>query len=174
VIVDGTSGIRISAMVLATCSRAGLKHPAAIPMLLYPDDVSARQTFTDNPSQDARHAEIQATLKMHKTQREVYREQSGDEPSILMAMLTNAATSSGHSLSEFLSGEEEFPLPELFEIASACGHFGLILAAVDENEARNVVADSQSAPWDFEEAGHVNYTDSLLQGYQTMFQVELT
>ena len=173
ILPDSEGRIRILAMVLATCGRAGLANTAAIPMLLFPDDATKRQDFVGNPESDAAYTGIQAALKMHKMQSETYKAQDMGMPSIMMAILTIAAGSTGSSMGEFLSGEEDFLVEELLDKASACGQYGLLLAAVNEEEARNLIADALGQPWNFDEAGHMKYTDSLLQFYQDEFQVKL-
>ncbi len=171
--VDGTSGMKISAMVLVTCCRAGLKYPKSIPVLLYPDDVSSRRTFSERLGQDACGAGVQAALKLHKTQSEVYKARGGEAPSILMAMLTNAVSSTGRSFAEFVGVDADFPLDELFDIATACGQYGLVLPSIDESEARKLVADAVLPPWEFDEAGHVKYADSILQSFIIDYKITL-
>lgn len=170
--MDSTAGMRIMVMIMATCIRTGLKYPSSIPRFLYPDDMAKQRGFIVSPKQDANRAKLEKTLKAHNMTREAYKEQDQSEISILTALLQHSAGLAEHNLAEFMAETDDFPLEALFNIAPFCGQCGLVLAAIDEAEAKNVIAESEAPPWGFDEEGHEKYTESLIETYKKIANIE--
>jgi len=170
--MDGGAGMRIMVMIMSTCIRTGLKYPSSIPRFLYPDDMAKQREFIVSPKQDANRVKIEKILKVHNMTREAHKGQDQSEVSILTALLHHSAGLAEHDLAEFMADTKDFPLEALFNIAPFCGQCGLILAAIDEAEAKNVIAESAAPPWGFDEEGHEKYTESLIETYKKISNIE--
>ncbi len=148
-VVSGQSALTTLASVLDVCTRAALKHPSTIPMLM-------RQSV---PDLGTARVFVEAEVRRHRAE-------SPHKSSMLLDVLIIAAGSSGHQPSGLLDEGARVTLLDVFNMAQASGSFGITLAAVDSAEARNVIAQLQQFPWSLDEANHARLTDSLLQNYQ--------
>ena len=155
-VVDGTVAVRTLVMALVTCVRAGLKYPSAIPVLM-------RESIPDLPTS---RVVVQGLLTARATHGQ-------GRQSIELDMYEIAASASGYQLLALTDEGAQVPLLDVFNMVSACGCLGLTLVAVDENEARNVIAEILSASRSIEEEGSIKFTDSLLQSYQDKLHIKL-